>query len=39
MISFKELYRWICNTPITWSDLMNMVLIRLEKLVYMEWEM
>jgi len=39
MSPFEALYGWSCNTPISWSDLVNMVLIGLNMLEDMEWEM
>jgi len=36
MSLFQALYGWICNTPISWSDLVNGVVIRQDMLVYME---
>ena len=39
MSPFETLYGWSCNTPISWSDPVNMVLIRLNMLVEMEEEM
>jgi len=32
MIPFEALYGWSCNTPISWSDPVNMVLIALNML-------
>lgn len=39
MSQFQELYGKICNTPISWSDLVNMVLIVSNMLVEIEHEM
>jgi len=39
MSIFEALYGWSCNTPISWSDLVNKVLIGPDMLVYMEQEM
>ena len=39
MSFFEELYGWICNNPISWSDPMNKVLIGPDMLVEMEQEM
>lgn len=35
---FEALYGSSCNTPIGWSDPVNRVLIGLDMLVDMEWE-
>ena len=39
MSPFKALYGWSCNTPISWSDPMNRVLIGSNMLTDMEREM
>ena len=39
MSLFEALYGFICNTPISWSDPVNMVLIGLDMLVETEQEM
>ena len=39
MILFEAMYGWSCNTPISWIDLVNKVLIRLKMLEEMEQEM
>jgi len=39
MSPFKALYEWSCNTPINWSDPVNMVLIGPDMLAEMEQEM
>jgi len=39
MSPFEALYGQICNTPISWSDLVNRVLIGLDMLAEMEQEM
>ena len=39
MSLFEALYGWNCNTPISWSDLVNRVLIGSDMLVEMEQEM
>jgi len=39
MSPFEALYGRICNTPISYSDLVNMVLIRLDILMDMDQEM
>ena len=39
MSLFEALYGQICNTPISWSDKVNVVLIRLDMLAEMEYEM
>lgn len=39
MSLFEALYGRICNTPISWSDPVNKVLIGLDMLVDMEQEM
>lgn len=36
MIHFEALYGWNCNTPIIWSDPVNMILIGLDMLADME---
>jgi len=36
---FEELYGWICNTPIIWSDPMKRVMIGPDILAEMEQEM
>jgi len=36
MSLFEALYGWICNTPISWSDPVNKVLIGLDMLADME---
>lgn len=33
---FEAFYGWSCNTPISWSDLVNRVLIGLDRLAEME---
>ena len=39
MSPFEALYGWNCNTPISWSDPLNMVLIGMDMLVDMEQAM
>lgn len=39
MSPFKAINGWSCNTHISWSDLMNMVLFGLDMLAEMEQEM
>ena len=39
MSLFKAIYAWSCNTPISWIDPVNMVLIGPNMLVDMEQEM
>ena len=39
MSLFEALYGWSCNTAISWSDPINIVLIGLDSLVGLEWEM
>lgn len=39
MSPFESLYEKICNTPISWSDPVNKVLIGLDMLAEMEQEM
>jgi len=39
MSPFEALYGRSCNTPISWSDLVNMVLIGMDLLVDMEQDM
>ena len=39
MSLFEALYGWSCNTPISWSDLVNKVFFGPDKLVDMEQEM
>ena len=39
MSLFEALYGWSCNNPISWSDLVNKVLIEMEMLTKMEHEM
>lgn len=39
MSSFEELYGWSCNTPISWSDLVNRVFIGPNMLLELEKEM
>jgi len=39
MSLFEALYGWSCNTPISWSDPVNRVLIGPDMLVDMEYEM
>jgi len=39
MSPIEALYGWSCKTPISWSDPVNMVLIGLDMLEDMEWEM
>jgi len=39
MSLFEELHEKSCNTPISWSDPLNMVLIGLDMLEEMEQEM
>lgn len=39
MSPFEALYGWSCNTPISWSDPVNRVLIGPEMLADMEQEM
>ena len=39
MTQFEALYGWICNTPISWSDPVNMELIGPYMLAKMEQEM
>lgn len=36
---FEALYGWFCNTPISWSDPVNRVLIGLDMLAKIEQEM
>ena len=36
MSPFKALYGWSCNTPISWSDLVSIVLIGQDMLTGME---
>jgi len=36
---FEALYRWSCNTPIRWSNLVNKLLIGLDMLAEMKQEM
>ena len=39
MSLFEELYGWSCNIPINWSYPVNRVLIGLDMLADMEYEM
>lgn len=39
MSLFEALYGQSCSTPISWSDPLNMVLIGIDMLAEMEWEM
>ena len=36
MSPFEALYGWSCNTPISWSDPVNMVIIGTDMLADME---